>query len=455
MARAKERYSPVEIARLAKQPGLKTRMLHDGGGLYLAVDSRGLDLSRGDDGELIDAKGRDPAASWVFRYMLDGKARTAGLGPFPTVGLSDARKKAEAMRRTLKVERADPLEQQKAERLAKRLAAERSKTFKQCAQAWLASKQDGWRSKKAILQPKSILERLAYPIIGDLPVSEIDVGLVMRVLEQDVPADDPKTPPARLWIGRRDTARKLRGYLESVLGWAAARGSRSADNPARWDVLKHLLPNPANLKKVKPVEHHTALPYADAKTFIDALKEQNGMAARALELTVLTAVRTGEALGATWGEIDLSAKTWTLPTQRTKTAEELCVPLSDAAVTLLTSLRPKKPTAADLVFPGAKPGRPLSNMAMAMMLRRMKRDDLTVHGFRSTFRDWGAETTSYPRELLEKALGHIVGDETERAYQRGHMLERRRAVMDAWAKWCEQGPPAGDNVSQMQREAAT
>jgi integrase len=358
------------------------------------------------------------------------------------------------MRRTLKVDNADPLEQRDAARMARRLIAAKAMTFKQCAQAWLASKQDGWRSKKATLQPKSILERLAYPIIGDIPVSAIDVGLVMRVLEQEVPAGDPKAPPVRLWIGRRDTARKLRGHLEAVLGWAGARGSRTADNPARWDVLKHLLPAPANLKKVKPVEHHAALPYSHAKAFMDALKTQSGTAARALELTILTAVRTGEALGATWGEFDLAAKTWTIPTARTKTAEELCVPLNDAATTLLITLKSEDLEPGDLVFPGAKPGRPLSDMAMAMMLRRMKRGDLTVHGFRSTFRDWGAEATTYPRELLEKALGHVVGDETERAYQRGHMLERRRAVMQSWARWCDLGPPAGKNDGHTDLDAA-
>jgi integrase len=437
--RSRDRLSAVEIARHAKQPGKKTLMHHDGGGLYLAVDSRGLQLTIDAGGRPADVQGRTPAASWVFRYMIEGKARTAGLGSFPTVKLADARKKAEAMRRTLKVDGVDPLERRDAERTAKRVAAAKSLTFKQCAEAWLASKQDGWRSKKTTLQPKSILERLAYPIIGDMPVSAIDVGSVMRVLEQDVAVDDPKAPPVRLWIGRRDTARKLRGHLEAVLGWAGARNLRTADNPARWDVLKHLLPAPSNLRKVKPVEHHNALPYADVKAFTEALRAQGGAAARALELTILTAARSGETLGATWGEIDLAAKTWTIPTARTKTAEELCVPLSDAAVTLLTTLKPKDQEPDDFVFPGGKPGRPLSSMAMAMMLRRMKRGELTVHGFRSTFRDWGAEQTTYPRELLEKALGHVVGDETERAYQRGHMLERRRVVMEAWAKWCEQG----------------
>lgn len=448
MARTKERLEAVDVRRLAKQPSEKTRLHHDGGGLYLAVDSRGLDLSVGADGKVADAKGRDPAASWVFRYMTAGRARAAGLGPYPTVGLSDARKKADAMRRTLKVDGSDPLEKRDAERVAKRLALAKAMTFKQCALAWLASKQDGWRSKKKAVQPKSLLERLAYPHIGDMPISAIDVSLVMKVLEQEIPGDDPKAPPARLWIGRQETAQKLRRHLEAVLGWAAARELRDGDNPARWDRLKHLLPAPASLHKVKPVTHHSALPYAEMKAFMGLVKAQSGSAARALELTILTAVRTAEALEATWSEFDLTAKTWTLPRARTKTAEALCIPLCEPAVTLLTRLRPEDAQPSDLAFPGAKPGRSLSNMAMTMVLRRMKRDDLTVHGFRSTFRDWGAEATEFPRELLEKALGHVVGDETERAYQRGQMLERRRAIMNAWAQWCEtELPAAPDNTA--------
>jgi integrase len=195
-----------------------------------------------------------------------------------------------------------------------------------------------------------------------------------------VPANDPKAPPVRLWIGRRDTARKLRDHLEAVLGWAGARELRTTDNPARWDVLKHLLPAPANLKKVKPVEHHTALPYAHAKAFMDALKIRGGTAARALELTILTAVRTGEALKTTWGEIDLTAKTWTLSTARTKTAEELCVPLSDAAVTLLKSLKPKDVKAGDPVVSGREAG--------AAAVGYGDGDDASAHGPRRPHGPW-------------------------------------------------------------------
>lgn len=429
--RARERLSALDVTNFLKKPkGERSQLLHDGAGLWLIRDKRG-------------------GVSWVFKYRADGKARTLGLGAWPDCDLAKARTKHSAERTLLKIDHVDPLEHKAETATAKRLAKAKAMTFKQAAKAWLASKRDGWRSKKTTLQPESILERFAYPVIGDLPVSAIDVGLVMRVLEQEVTGEGDKA--VRLWIGRRDTARKLRGHLEAVLGWAGAQQLRSAENPARWDVLKHLLPAPTNLKKVKPVEHHTALPYIEAKVFMDALKVQGGTGARALELTILTATRTSETLGATWGEIDAAGKVWTIPTERTKTAEEHCVPLSEAALTLLATLKPKDAKPTDLVFPGAKPGRPLSNMAMAMMLRRMKRDELTVHGFRSSFRDWGAEKTTYARELLEKALGHVVGDETERAYQRGPMLERRRAVMKAWAEWCEHGPPKGDNVTDFEQ----
>jgi integrase len=272
-----------------------------------------------------------------------------------------------------------------------------------------------------------------------LPAGEIDVALILRVLEQEVKDVGGKTT-TRLWVARRDTARKLRGHLEAVLSWAAAQQLRAAENPARWEVLRHLLPAPAKLKEVRPVVHHAALPHGEMKRFLDALKVQGGSSAKALELAILTATRTGEVLGATWGEIDLVTETWTIPPRRTKIAAEHCVPLSSAALRLLRSARPESAQPDDLVFPGGKPGRPLSNMSMSMVLRRLKRDDLTVHGFRSTFRDWGAAKTTFARELLEKALGHVVGDETERSYQRGPMLDRRRTVMENWAAWCERDP---------------
>jgi integrase len=430
--RSRERLSAVEVTHFVKRPrGEKTSLLHDGAGLYLIRDKRG-------------------GLSWAYKYHHAGRSRTLGLGAWPDCDLATARRKHGAARTALKVENVDPVQQKRQEAAAQRLAIARAMTFKQVGEAWLKSKQDGWRSRKSTVQPESLLKRYAYPIIGDLPVGEIDVGLIMQVLEQEV-IDAVANLSTRLWVKRRDTGRKLRGHLKAVLGWASAQQLRAADNPARWEVLRHLLPAPAKLKEVKPVAHHAALPYREIKPFLEALTSQGGMAARALELVIATAARTGEVLGATWGEIDWKAETWTIPPERTKIAAEHCVPLNAAALRVLRSVKPEEPGPNELLFPGSKPGRPLSNMSMSMVLRRTKHGDLTVHGFRSTFRDWGAEKTTFARELLEKALGHVVGDGTERSYQRGPMLERRRSVMESWGAWCERGPTVpGGTVSDLE-----
>jgi integrase len=439
MGRAKERLSPVEVTKLAKElaaarsddpvsMGDKSRLIHDGGGLYLAIDKRA------------------PSASWVFRYMLDGKARTMGLGPFPIVGIADARDQADAARKALKRDRVDPLEQRRALREAERAEAAKAITFRQAAESYIKSHRDGWRNAKHADQWRATLETYAYPIIGRLPVSVIDVGLVMRVLEQDMPMGEGK-PPARLWIAKPETANRLRGRLEAILGWAIARGFREGDNPAVWKGrLQHQLPARS---KVKRVEHHAALPHAEVAAFMAAVAEQEGMSARALEFAIFSAARTSEVLGATWDEIDEAAKVWVVPAERMKSGREHRVPLSDPALKVLTAVRPSKVEPEGFVFPGSKEGRPLSNMALLMLLRRMGRDDLTAHGFRSTFRDWGAERTTFPSEVLEMALAHVVGDKVEAAYRRSDLFDRRRDLMKAWAIWCEYGPPAGDNVADL------
>ena len=415
-SRARDRLSSAQVAHFVKQPRAdKTQLLHDGAGLYLIHDKRG-------------------GISWAFKYRHEGNARTFGLGAWPDCGLADARKKHVESRRRLKVDGVDPLEHQNQQRQARRRASANATTFKQAADAWIASHRAGW-GEKSVLQRTSMLKRYVDEIMGDLDVKDVDVNSVLRVLEQE-------TNGERLWISMPETGRKLRSYIDAILGWAAARELRSIDNPAARDRLKHLLPAHAKTSEVK---HHVALPYTEMRDFLSAVRSQSGVAAAALEFTVLTATRTGEVLGATWGEVDLNRKTWTIPAQRTKTGrrtkEEHRVPLAAAALALLTKIRPESPKASDYVFVGAS-GRPLSNMAMLQLLKRMGRHGITVHGTaRSGFRDWGAEATTFPRELLEKALGHVVGDETERAYQRGGMLERRREVMEAWAKYCTDALP--------------
>ena len=275
-----------------------------------------------------------------------------------------------------------------------------------------------------------------YPVVGDLPVAAIDAGLVVRVL-------DP------IWAAKPETATRVRGRIEAVLDAATVRGFRQGPNPAQWKGnLAHILPARA---KVRKVEHHAALPIDDTPEFLDALRRREGMAARALEFAILTAARTGEVLGARWGEIDLDAKVWTVSAGRMKAGREHRVPLSEAALAVLGTVRPLavmrdgKPELAAPVFPGPRRALPMSNMVMLMLLRRMKRGDLTAHGFRSTFSDWAAERTGYPREVVEMALAHAVENKVEAAYRRGDLFDKRRKLMDAWAGFCT-APTIGTRV---------
>jgi integrase len=272
-----------------------------------------------------------------------------------------------------------------------------------------------------------------YPVFGELSVAAIDIGLVMKVIEP-------------LWKAKTETGSRVRGRIESILDWARVRGFRSGENPARWrGHLDHLLPARSKLRRVK---HFAALPYAEIGGFMAALRQQTSMGARALEFTILAAARTGEIIGATWDEIDLAARTWTIPGSRMKGGKEHKVPLSAAATAVLKDMAAIRHS--EFVFPGARGGRPLSAMAMAMSLRRMRRDDLTTHGFRSTFRDWASERTSFPREVAEMALAHAIPSAVEAAYRRGDLFEKRRRLMEAWADFCT-NPPAGRKVLSMRR----
>ena len=434
MARTLERFTALEVDNLAKQPSDKTRLYHDGGGLYLCVDKRG---GTGPDGQKLAGP-----ANWVFRYMIDGKARTMGLGAFPTVSLKRARKAASDAREA-KADGLDPLDQRNAARQARRLARATALTFREAAEAYIGSKRDEWKNAKHAEQWPSTLKAYAYPLIGDLPVAEIDNAAVLRVLQQDVTAADGKSTE-RLWTAKPETASRLRGRLEAVLGWAIAGGRRTAENCARWDILKHQLPAKSKLPKGR-VKHHTALAIDSMHEFMPRLRKAEGMGAKALEFAILTAARSGEVRGARWSEFDLEAKVWTIPGSRMKAGRDHRVPLSSAAVTLLEAL--PKGNAAALVFPAVKGGM-LSDMTLSAVLRRMKLDAVP-HGFRSTFRDWGSERTNYPSEMLEMALAHTVSDKVEAAYRRGDLFDKRRALMDAWAAFIAW--PAGDNVRDLAR----
>jgi integrase len=412
MARRHERLSAKAVTH-ARKPGYYA----DGGGLYLQVSESG-------------------TKSWIFRYALAGRAREMGLGPEHTVGLAEARQRAVANRLML-VDGIDPIEARNARRAGDALNAARSITFSECATAYIKAHRSGWRNAKHAGQWVTTLEEYAAPVIGTLSVQAVDTPLVMKILEP-------------IWQDKTQTANRLRGRIESVLDWAKAREYRTGDNPARWrGHLDQLLPKP---RKVAKVEHLAALPYAQVGEFMELLRAQEGMAARALELLILTAARTGEILRAKWEEIDLNAALWTIPKARMKSHREHRVPLSPPAVKLLQDLEAKRQS--DYVFPGRKIGAALPVTAMlAFLLKRMGRDDLTVHGFRSTFRDWTSERTNYPREVCEMALAHAVSDQTEAAYRRGDLFEKRRRLMAEWAKHCETKKQPGKVLPLQRKEA--
>jgi integrase len=394
MARLTERLTArgVQTAKAADRP----LMLADGRGLYLRVGPTG-------------------SKSWIFRYRHDGQRHDLGLGPYPDISLAEARERATAQRR-LKIDGDDPLLVRRTKRDAARIEAAKAMTFKACAQGYIEAHRAGWRNEKHAWQWDNSLGKFAYPTLGALPVSAVDTGLVLKAIEP-------------IWTTKTETASRVRGRIEAILDWATVRGYRQGDNPARWKGhLDHLLPARS---KVARVEHHAALPYPEIGRFIAELRQQGGTAARAMEFLILTAARTGEVIGARWREIDLAERLWTVPANRMKAGREHRVPLSSAALALLG--QSGEPDAH--VFPGVK-GRPLSNMAMLMTLRRMGYAELTAHGFRSTFRDWCAERTNFPAEVAEMALAHVVGDKVEAAYRRGDLFHKRRQLADAWAKFC-------------------
>jgi integrase len=352
--------------------------------------------------------------------MLNGRPRWMGVGPLHTIGLAEARNRAAAFR-LQRHDGVDPIEKRRAERLEARLDAAKAMTFKESAAMYVASHRAGWRNPKHAAQWQATLATYAEPVIGDLSVQRIDTALVLKVLEP-------------IWRVKPETAGRVRGRIESILDWAKVRGYRTGENPARWrGHLDKLLPPRS---RVRRVEHHASLPYAELPGFLVSLREQAGIAARALEFAILTAARTGEVIGARWGEMDLLDKTWTLPAARMKSGREHRVPLSAHALAILKEMQAHRHAEGAFVFPGGRNGKPLSNMAFLMLLRRMDLGDVTAHGFRSSFRNWAAERTSFPAEVAEMALAHTVSDKTVAAYNRSDLFERRRRLMSAWTTFC-------------------
>jgi integrase len=403
--------------KFTQKKDLKPGLYSDGGGLCLQVSS-------------FNTK------SWVFRYMIDKRARKMGLGDFELVSLKKAREKRTAAYALVK-DGIDPIDERAARLSAQAAQKAMALTFKECAEGYIEAHKAGWKNAKHAAQWTATLETYAYPTIGKLQVQDIETVHIEKILRP-------------IWNEKTETASRVRGRIEKVLDRAKALGLRSGDNPARWTGhLSELFPAKA---QVAPVEHHPAMPYADVPAFMTRLRAKEGSSARALEFTILTAARTGDTIGATRKELNGRDSLWTVPKERVKgkkgaRKKDHVIPLSQAALAALDGV----PEESDYLFPGGKEGAGLSNAAMSELLKGMgySPDYATVHGFRSTFKDWCSDMTSFPNEMSEVALSHTVSDKVEAAYRRGNMVERRRQMMEAWAKFCAGKAVGADNVVAM------
>jgi integrase len=394
MARKLQRLSAVTVSRL--RPGMHP----DGNGLYLQVTDGGV-------------------KSWVYRYVLGGaRERAMGLGPLHTISLAEARQKAAAARE-LKMDGIDPLEAKRSARMAAKLEKAKAITFAACAEQYIAAHKAAWHNPRHAAQWPATIGAFVNPIFGDLPAQAVDTNLVMQVLQP-------------FWNTKTETASRVRGRIEAILDWAKARGYRQGENPARWKGhLENLLPRRLDVRRVK---HHATLPYREIAGFMVELGKHESVSARALEFAILTVARAGEVVGSKWSEINEKDRIWIIPADRMKAGKEHRVPLSERALAIIEEMRGLPPS--DFVFPSRVGGKPLGVRALLALLEGIDRS-LTVHGFRSTFRDWVAEETTVPAELAEMALAHTVGGIVERAYRRGDQFEKRRALAESWARYCD------------------
>lgn len=371
------------------------------------------------------------ACSWIYRYTFNGRRRDLGLGSRSDFTLAEARERAREQRKLL-LQGIDPITAKRQQRDELKTKHALHKTFMHCVEGYIEARGDEWRNDKHRQQWQSSLE-IHAKLINEMDVAAINTPLVLQVLEP-------------IWREKTETASRLRGRIENVLSWATVRGYRQGDNPARWKGhLDQLLPSPS---KVSAVQHHAALPYKEIGAFMTQLRTHQGVGARALEFAILTAARSGEVRGARWEEFNLTDRIWTVPASRMKAGKDHVVPLSDAAVAVIKNMKKLRmdDSPAGFVFPGAKEGKPLSDMSLTKPLRTMGRADLTAHGFRSTFRDWCAELTAYPSELAEMALAHTIKNKVEAAYRRGDLLEKRALLMADWARYCAKPMPAAAEV---------
>jgi integrase len=371
----------------------------DGRGLYLQVTPTGV-------------------RSWILRFERNGRERAMGLGPLHTFDLEEARELARKARQELRLGH-DPIDSRKAAKQKQKLEQAKTKTFAECADEYFAFHEGKWNNAKWRSQFKNTMRDFVLPKIGKLSIAAIDTGLVLQCVEE-------------IWRTKTPTAARVRQRLAAVLDWATVRNYRSGENPARWDGhLQHILPAKGALVKTK---HHAALPFTQVHDCVSQLRQRNGIPARALEFLILTAARTSEVTGALWSEIDFQNKTWTIPAARMKAKKDHRIPLSDRAIVILQKL----PRLNDFIFAGERDGKAMGQDSMDKVLERMGfKDRATVHGFRSTFRDWAAERTTFPNHVVEAALAHQIGSAVERAYRRGDLFTKRVRLMADWARYCE------------------
>ena len=408
MGRALNRLS----ASLPRKPGFHA----DGGGLYLQVGSKDV-------------------RSWIFRYKRGGRSRDMGLGSLNAVGLAMARDLAGQCRTQL-AQGIDPIDARNAARQDAAAEAAKIITFRSAATSYMEAMSPEWKNPKHRMQWPASLETYAYPVIGGIAVDAVDTGMVLKILQP-------------IWTTKTETASRVRGRIEAVLDWAKSSELRAGENPARW--RGHMANLLARKTKVSKVRHHPALHYNKIGAFMKLLREQGAVSAMALEFAILTGARTSEVIGATLDEIDFDAGIWTVPADRIKAGKEHRVPLTPQALAVIKRAAPFRQDNPH-IFPGQVKGRGLSSMALLTLLKRMARGDLTVHGFRSTFRDWASELTNFPREVAEMALAHAVSDAVEAAYRRGDLFRKRQQMMQAWADYCDKAESAkGDNVVAMSR----
>jgi integrase len=402
-------------------------------------------INAGDRGRHFDAAGLylcvtgEKTANWSRRYELNHKAHWLGLGSALTFTLDEARERNREVSKLL-ADGIDPLHQRQIERAERKASQMKARTFAECANEYIQRHQSEWRSAKHTRQWVDSLARFVFPIISDLPIATIDKTLVLSILEQPIQGDNRHPASGKFWNARTTTADRTRNRIELIINFAIAAGYRpDGPNPAAWAGLKDLLASPT---KSATKNHHAALPYTDAPTFLSELRRLEGVGVRALEFLMLTAARPGEVIGARWDEIDLTTKVWTIPAGRMKAGKEHRVPLSPQAIDLLKSL-PKERGNGHL-FIGANAGK-IGERTIQTTLARVRKG-VTPHGFRSTFSDWAHERSAFNNHVIEMCLAHVVGSDVERAYRRGDLFDKRRKLMDAWATYCSSPTATADIV---------